>query len=222
MHERAHRAALSIVPSLLGLLLVVACAAPSASAPAASATAPAVAAPDAPMACYGFGFDDCAKAASVAVRTLASVHPVRYIQVGPFGCPGDVGCPDTLAGRPEGDVILDLADGTQVSVHITAQPDGSMTAVRGEWFAMPVEPSSGPAGPGRIPFTFGHCGISSGIDVDGSFWDPVGIIDLEAPGAGDGFVTLSDPDHATFSSKDGTWSFELIRHEGTKLLPGCM
>ena len=65
-----------------------------------------------------------------------------------------------------------------------------------------VEPSSEvgwPAGP--QPYTLGHCGIFSGIDADGSWWDPVGPVDMDsgdAVNATEGVLNLTDPTHGTF------------------------
>jgi len=87
-----------------------------------------------------------------------------------------------------------------------------------------VEPTSDegiPAGPQQIEL--GHCGIYSGIDFGGSWWDPVGPVDGDHPdaiNAADGTLTIQDPDHATFTSKGGL-TVELVRHEGEKYLPLC-
>jgi hypothetical protein len=227
MHERAHRVAL-IPATALALLLLSACAASSASAPASQAVTPSpepsLAGPSIPTACMGLGLAECAAVLDIALAAGASAAPAVYAQVGPFGCPVEPGCPSTLAARPEGDVTLDLANGTQTTVHIKAAADGSMTPTPGEAFGFPVEPMSGPAGPAPVAFSLGHCGLSSGFDVDGSYWDPVGLIDpddVEAINSGDGTITFTGPDHALYTSKGG-WNVQLIRHQGPKFLPGCM
>ena len=88
-----------------------------------------------------------------------------------------------------------------------------------------VEPtSSSPVAAGPLPYTLGHCGVFSGIDIDGSWWDPVGPISMdsgEAINATPGTVTFTDPDHATFVTPGG-FSLRLLRHAGAKLLPFCM
>ena len=88
-----------------------------------------------------------------------------------------------------------------------------------------VEPSSAsPVPPGPMPYTLGHCGILSGIDVDGSWWDPVGPVSFdtgEAINPTAGTFSMTDPDHATFVTPGG-FSVRLVRHVGAKLLPMCM
>jgi hypothetical protein len=55
--------------------------------------------------------------------------------------------------------------------------------------------SSAPGiGAGPIPLTLGHCGIFSGIDLGGSWWDPVGPVDIDhgdAINAATGVVTAT-------------------------------
>jgi hypothetical protein len=64
----------------------------------------------------------------------------------------------------------------------------------------------------------------SGIDIDGSWWDPVGFVDVDHPdaiNAANGTFTPHDPNHATFVS-DGGFEVSLVRRVGEKQLPGCM
>lgn len=172
----------------------------------------------------GLGLVDCTTVLDAALAVAASSRAPIYAQVGPFGCSVDPLCPRTLAARPEGDVTLDLPNGTQTTIHIKADADGSLTPTQGEAFGIPVEPSSGRAGPGPVPYRLGHCGMYSGIDVDGSYWDPVGLVDpdhADAINAADGTFTFTGPDQGLFVSKGG-WQVQLIRHQGPKHLPGCM
>jgi hypothetical protein len=195
---------------------------------ATTASAPSSDEPEAtgpPTACLGLGPADCERARTAALAELTATDPpVIYVQVGGFGCPVDMGCPATLAARPEGDVSIDFDDGAGINVHVVALPDGTIEATRGASMGIAVEPTSGGAAPGPMPYTLGHCGLFSGIDVDGSFWDPVGPIDddhSDAINSADGIFTPLDPDRASFASKGGL-VVALVRHPGTKLLPGCM
>ena len=79
-------------------------------------------------------------------------------------------------------------------------------------------------------FSLGHCGLTSPIDVDGSFWDPVdGVtatgsdLDLATDGeminATSGVVVVID-DEARFRTVSGS-VVRLGRHSGDKEFPGC-
>jgi hypothetical protein len=75
-----------------------------------------------------------------------------------------------------------------------------------------------------MPFTLGHCGVLSGIDLDGSWWDPVGPVPInsgEAVNATAGIMTVTDPNHAAFTTPTG-FAIQLQRRAGPKLLPFCM
>ncbi len=90
--------------------------------------------------------------------------------------------------------------------------------------ACSLGPSSPPpAGLGPRPFSLGHCGLWSGIDVGGSWWDPVGGVDGDHPdaiNAADGTMAIIDPEHAIFTSKGGL-TVQLLRRDGEKYLPMC-
>ncbi|HEX6867385.1 MAG TPA: hypothetical protein VF119_01205 [Candidatus Limnocylindrales bacterium] len=69
----------------------------------------------------------------------------------------------------------------------------------------------------------GHCGLYSGIDVDGTWWDPVGPIDGDHPdtiNAASGTIVFLDATHARFTSTDGL-IVQLLRRLGAKQLPMC-
>jgi hypothetical protein len=66
-----------------------------------------------------------------------------------------------------------------------------------------------------------HCGIHSPIDVDGSFWDAIGI----APDSVDfdgqpGTFRLVSATTAEFTRADGQ-VLNLVRHEGSKEFRFC-
>ena len=74
------------------------------------------------------------------------------------------------------------------------------------------------------PFPLGHCGLCSGVDVDGVWWDPVGLIAFDhgdAINATDGTFAPVGPDRATFTSTGG-FVVQLVRRDGHKFLPFCL
>ena len=84
--------------------------------------------------------------------------------------------------------------------------DGTITVARYDLLRGRVPPSStaGQLAGGPIPYSLGHCGLMSGVDVDGSWWDPVGFVDIDHPdaiNAADGTFTPHDTNHATFTSR---------------------
>jgi hypothetical protein len=178
-----------------------------------------------PTACVNLGMDDCRRILAETSELIPAGITPRYIQVGPFGCLEGGGCARSLAARPQGDITIE-ADGGAVSFHITAAAGGGqLTIERQDAFLMAIEPQSRPpVTPGPRPFTLGHCGLWSGIDVGGSWWDPIGLIDGDHPNAinsADGTLLILDPDRATFTSNSG-FTVQLVRRDGQKGLPGCM
>ena len=203
-----------------------AAAAPAASAAPSSDPGRGGLGPDVLTACLTLAADDCERARGFAATTLEPTDPaVVYVQVGPFGCATGEHCATTLLTRPEGDVTLEFADGTSAAVHLTVAPDGSFEATRDPGFGMSLPPTSPPGLElGRMDFTLGHCGIFSGIDLDGSWWDPVGPISMddgEAVNPTAGIIAFTDADHATFLAPGGL-TVQLVRRDGPKVLPPCM
>ena len=132
-----------------------------------------------PTACIGLGEGDCRRVVAHVTTLLTADDPrIGYVQVGPFGCADGAGCPTTLVARPEGDITLEFAGGA-LSFHIKVT-DGNLDAQRQEASGIQLPPTSRPPIPGGPqPFSLGHCGIWSGIDHGGSWWDPVGLIDYD-------------------------------------------
>jgi hypothetical protein len=230
------------VIGLAATILAIAACAPAAVPSAPASTSPSSGSPDTPvpsesasppagidlsavpMACIGLGAEDCVRiVAEVAELVPAGTTPT-YLQVGPFGCPDTEGCPRTLLARPQGDITIEAGPGA-LSWHVTAAAGGAdLTFEQQDAFGVLVAPSSQPPViPGPRAFTLGHCGLWSGIDVGGSWWDPVGQVDgdhADAINAAEGTLAILDPDRATFTSKGGL-TIQLVRHPGQKYLPLC-
>jgi len=226
-------------------LLLWACAASGASAPpspAVASTGPAVTATPTvapepspathggvalagvPTGCYGLGEVDCRLVRDHVATLLTATDPaVRYIQIGPFGCAADQGCPTTLAARPEGDVTVE-SNGEAVGFHVKSSGD-ALEAVRQEVSGVSLPPTSAPPLPaGPQPFALGHCGLWSGVDLGSSWWDPIGFVDsdhADSINAAEGTILLVGPDQARFTSTSGL-TVQLARHAGAKYLRLCM
>jgi hypothetical protein len=217
----------------LASVLLVACASnsPSPPAPAGPTDDPqstptasgALSLEGVPTACVGLGEADCRRVVAQVTTLLTADDPrIGYVQVGPFGCPTGEGCPTTLVARPEGDITLESAGGA-LGFHIKVT-NGNLDARRQETFGVELQPTTRPPVPGGPqPFALGHCGLWSGIDHGGSWWDPVGLIDYDhgdAINAAEGTIAPVGPDRAVFTSKNG-FVVQLVRRNGPKSLPLC-
>jgi hypothetical protein len=85
---------------------------------------------------------------------------------------------------------------------------------------LPISPTGAVVGV-AYAYDMPHCGIGSPIDVDGSFWDGVGV----APDSVDfdgrtGTFRLASPTEATFTASDGR-ILHLVRHTGAKKFRIC-
>ncbi len=107
----------------------------------------------------------------------------------------------------------------------TAAPEAiaSQTVVARGPDSITLLPISPPGAVVGVPYGYDmpHCGIGSAIDVDGSFWDAIGV----APDSVDfdgqpGTFRLMSATTATFTRSDGL-ILELVRHEGAKLFRLC-
>ncbi len=84
----------------------------------------------------------------------------------------------------------------------------------------PVSPRGAAVGV-SYAFDMPHCGIKSPIDVDGSFWDAVGVDPMSVEFDGrPGAIRLTSADIATFTSSDGR-NLDLVRHVGVKTFHYC-
>ncbi len=231
-----------VVALVVVSVLTLACAGPSSSAtPGVPASAPLSAVPSeaavatptvtddpvaggTPTGCYGLGPEDCRLVSDLVATQLTDTDPpIVYLQVGPFACPDAQRCPTTLVARPEGDVTAEFAGGA-VSFHIKAV-GGELEASRQEASGVSLPPTSKAPLPGApTSHSLGHCGLWSGVDLGGSWWDPDGPIDADhrdAINAAEGTIAFIDPDHALFTSRGGL-TVSLLRHRGEKFLPFCL
>jgi hypothetical protein len=214
-----------ILVGLIALLTLLATACSSAAGGSPAATAGE--GPTIPIACLGLEEPDCTRAFEAAVSGLATDDEVTYAEVGPFSCLNQAGCPNTLAFRPAGQVVFERSNGEPVLISLSAAADdGTIATSPGDFFGIAVAPSSttGQLGAGPIPFSLGHCGLMSGVDVDGSWWDPVGFANIDysdAINSANGTFAPSDPNHATYTTEGG-FTVNLVRRVGDKHLPGCM
>ena len=226
---RLAHAASFIVASVLLAACAGATGSPSATAASAGEPQPAatvgaaVTLEGVPTACVGLGEADCRRVVAQVTTLLTADDPrIGYVQVGPFGCPVVEGCPTTLVARPEGDITLESAGGA-LAFHIKVA-NGNLDAQRQEASGIVVPPTSRPPVPGGPqPFTLGHCGLWSGIDHGGNWWDPVGLIDYDhgdAINAAAGTIAPVGPDRAVFTSRNG-FVVQLVRRNGPKFLPFC-
>ena len=212
-----------VVVGLIALLTFAGCAdagAPSA-VPSDGATGPGV-----PYVCIGLEDAHCLAVLDAARTELAPEDVLVYAEIGPFSCQVEPPCPNTLDARPLGVANLERANGDTVNFGITARPDGTIEAMVDDFPEVSVAPSSmaGQLKGEPIPFSLGHCGMWSGIDVDGSWWDPIGFVDGDDPAfvnSTDGMFTPHDTNHATFKANTGL-ELTLVRRVGDKHLPMCM
>jgi hypothetical protein len=200
-------------------------AAAACSSTAASPDPSAGEGPGIPIACLGLEQPDCMRAYDAAATGLAPDVEVTYAEVGPFGCPNEPGCPNSLAFRPSGQVVFERSNGEPILILMSAAT-ANIAISPGDFFGVAVAPTStsGQLGPEPMAYSLGHCGLMSGIDIDGSWWDPVGFVNVDHPdaiNAANGTFTPHDPNHATFVS-DGGLEVSLVRRVGEKQLPGCM
>ena len=222
-----------MLSAIVASVLLFACASNSTSPPtAAGPTGTSQSTPTAsaatslegvPTSCVGLGEADCRRVvAQVTTLLTADDAEIGYVQVGPFGCPTGLGCPTTLVARPEGDITLESAGGA-LGFHVKVT-NGNLDAQRQETLGVQLLPTTRPPVPGGPqPFTLGHCGLWSGIDHGGSWWDPVGLVDYDhgdAINAAEGTIAPVGQDRAVFTSGNG-FVVQLVRRTGPKFLPLC-
>ena len=131
---------------------------------------------------------------------------------------GDLACPPgTFAGRATaewaggGPPVLIQFQGPAASLKLDPVQDVHWSGV--------VQPKSARVLPGAVvPFTLGHCGLLHVVDFDGSFWVPVGELDVDEPAninSNAGQMQLIGPNRAQFAS-GGRLIATLARFPGPK------
>jgi hypothetical protein len=174
------------------------------------------------IACSGLDEPDCSQAGLAVLARFAGGPSVLSILITAWsGCDGP--CPETLAARPEGSATVEVVGGL-ASPGWQFHPPGSIEVDQPSVAASgATAPTSDPTDRSEVPYRLAHCGLLSGIDVDGSWWDPVGPIpDHPATSnSADGVVSFTGPDSAVFQTPDG-FSIALVRHPGSKHFHPCM
>jgi hypothetical protein len=179
--------------------------------------------PQPAVSCLALAEPDCTKVGLAVLARLAGRTPVSSILITASGDCAER-CPPTLAARPLGDARIESATSISIASWRANQIGGidvDEPEDAGAFIAAP--PDSPPAGGGSTPYSLGHCGLFSGVDVDGSYWDPVGLITDHpaAANSADGVVAFTGPDTAVFRTADG-FTVALARHVGPKLSLPCM
>jgi hypothetical protein len=180
-------------------------------------------APSVRLACISLREAAC-EALAGEVRQRLAGSGVVAITVEAFSC--DVGqCPPGFEARQEYSIVAELTAPTRIRQYLATtmftgslRIDGGMDAESVE-----VRPTSVRTGDRVRPFTIGHCGLSSPIDVDGSLWDPVGTIDGTHPAAinaASGQFTLAGETTARFETDSG-FAVSLLRRDGPKAFRLC-
>jgi len=122
--------------------------------------------------------------------------------------------PDPTSSPPAwGDRVPSPAPDVIAAQPVVARGPSSITL-------LPISPAGAVVGV-AYRYDMPHCGINGPIDVDGTFWDAVGV----APDSGDfdgqpGTFRLTSPTEATFTASDGK-VLHLVRHTGAKAFRLC-
>ncbi len=160
-----------------------------------------------------------------ALARVPAGRPVVAARVMAYGCESGPCAPGVLA-RGQGEVQVEIGDGGGLVAWQLGLGGGSGIAFTGPPIETPgaAEPESNRGAATIAELSLGHCGLFSPIDFDGSFWDPIGQVDGDAPEAingASGTIRLLGPIDAEFRADSG-FSVRLRRHEGAKTLQGCM
>jgi hypothetical protein len=203
----------SIAGSIGVTILLAGCGSTAPVTPSASVTV------STPVACVEFDQARCDRALGLALERLPATP--SWVQVAWSLCDGP--CPGEEHGAWRAHVTIEFPDG-RPPVAARLEVDGAAVSWEEiETFMVAVEPQSERTNAAVLELELGHCGLASGIDVDGSFWDPVGPVDAEHPdaiNAARAVFTPFGPDVATLRTGGGL-AVQLIRHAGPKHLPGC-
>lgn len=193
-----------------------------ACAPAEPSESPAEPMSGPGLACMAVPVGECLPFATAVVDLLGpDGAAVTHLELGPVECRVEP-CPRSLLVGAPVSVIAQFGDG-RPPVRLRLDPDLLAIIDSGRLDARAVPPKSARVGPGPVPFDLGHCGLASGIDFNGSWWDPIGEVDAldgAAINSASGTIALTGPDRAIFQTPQG-FRVELVRHAGQKWLAGC-
>jgi hypothetical protein len=204
-------------------LAIAACGSTPSPSPEGSTAEPAA---DFPLACWTVSDEECRAIfeAALARQPVGRPPPVAA-RVMAYGCESGPCAPGVLA-RGQGQVLIEYAGGAGlVSWELTLGGGGGLA------FSPPTEtagiafpPQSRRAAAPVTDLSLDHCGLYSPIDFDGSFWDPIGPVDGDAPeaiGGASGPIRLVGPQEAEFRAPSG-FTVRLRRHPGAKAFEGCV
>ena len=203
-----------VAVAIFVLGLVAATCAPQQDSPPAMA--------DVPMACVDLQAAECDR----AVEILEEHRPgdaVSYVTVARRFC--HEACPGEERGALFVNVTIEFADGRPAAM-VAVGEDGPVVTwqpLDTAGFLIRVEPASGRVSGPITDLTLGHCGLNSPIDLDGSLWDPVGMIDLTHPdliNSVPAMFSLISPLTATLRTAGGA-ELQVVRHAGARHYPGC-
>lgn len=171
-------------------------------------------------ACIGLEVGQCELVLTALSEKLPGTAPA-YVAISERLCDGP--CPGSERGLWLGHVMVEFSDGRKAET-ILIEVDGDTIAWQPiESALVAVTPRSPRLSGPATEYTLGHCGIGSGIDVDGSFWNPVGVIDAGASdliNSAAARFTLNTADTATLVTEGGA-VLQLVRHPGTKYFFLC-
>lgn len=171
-------------------------------------------------ACIGLLTAQC----ELAIGALSDKRPgdsATYVAASARTCDGP--CPGAERGVWLGHLMVEYSDGRKPVTIIIAVDGGAIDWKPIETQFVKATPQSAPLKERTTELTLGHCGVGSGIDVDGAFWDPIGLIDSNEQAlinTAKARFTLNSPDSAVLVTEGGA-VLQLVRHQGPKFLPGC-
>jgi hypothetical protein len=174
-----------------------------------------------PTACVGVDEAHCQEALAILGGRLDSGVPPSYVQVSSSLCDGP--CPGDEHGAWRAHLTVEFGEARE-PLTILLAVDGNTVAWQPiETVLVRVAPRSAGLTAPAIDFTLGHCGLASGIDVDGALWVPVGLIEASDPeliNSSEARFSLTSPRTAMLQTAGGT-AVQLVRHEGPRFLPAC-
>jgi len=174
-----------------------------------------------PTACVGVGEAHCQEALAILDGRLVGGMPPSYVQVSSSLCDGP--CPGDERGAWRAHLTVEFGEAREPLTILLAVDGDQVTWQPIETVLVRVAPRSAGLTAPAIDFTLGHCGLASGIDVDGALWVPVGLIDAGDPeliNSSEARFSLTSPRTAMLQTAGGT-TVQLVRHEGPRFLPGC-